>query len=107
CYNNLRQVGLAMLMYADDHDGQIPRGNIPYWWQVFIPSLSGGKPALDEYGRVKVYTCPSYPDKRQVICYVVNAWRFSNSRDQTGSEITGLQKLSQFKNPAEAIYLAD
>jgi prepilin-type N-terminal cleavage/methylation domain-containing protein len=44
CYNNLRQMGLAMLMYADDHGGKVPRGNQPYWWQlpdqgVHLPEL--------------------------------------------------------------------
>ena len=107
CYNNLKQIGLAVVLYADDHDGMVPRGNAPYWWQVYIPLLGGRTAAMDEYGRIKVYTCPSYPDKRQVICYVVNAWQFSSPQDRTGSEITGLQKMSRFQNPADTIYLAD
>ena len=80
CYNNLKQMGLAMLMYADDNNGRVPRGNEPFWWQVFIPYLGGTKAARDEYGRVKVYTCRAYPDKRQIMCYVVNAWTFSSPR---------------------------
>src|SRR5687767_8817535 len=65
CYNNLKQMGLAMQMYADDNGGKIPRGNAPYWWQVFIPMLGGTVARQDQHGRVKVYTCPSHPDKRQ------------------------------------------
>src|SRR5688572_9247157 len=64
CYNNLKQMGLAVIMYADDNNGLVPRGNAPLWWQVFIPYLGGRSAARDQYGRVKVYTCPSYPDKR-------------------------------------------
>src|SRR5207247_2720629 len=41
CYNNLKQLGLAMILYADDHDGLIPRGNEPYWWQLYITYLGG------------------------------------------------------------------
>jgi hypothetical protein len=37
CYNNLKQMGLAMIMYADDNKGLIPRGNAPHWWQLYIP----------------------------------------------------------------------
>jgi prepilin-type N-terminal cleavage/methylation domain-containing protein/prepilin-type processing-associated H-X9-DG protein len=107
CYNNLRQMGLAMLMYADDNDGWIPRGNAPAWWQVYIPALGGASATRDQYGRVKVYTCPSYPDKRQVICYVVNAWQFSSPRDMTGSEILGLQKINRIQQPSQTIYFAD
>jgi prepilin-type N-terminal cleavage/methylation domain-containing protein/prepilin-type processing-associated H-X9-DG protein len=106
CYNNLKQMGLAMLMYADDNE-VIPRGNFPFWWQVYIPSLGGSRAARDQYGRVKVYTCPSYPNKRQLVCYVVNAWRFGSPRDMTGSEVRGLQKISLIQQPAETIYFAD
>ncbi|MBI4660231.1 MAG: type II secretion system protein [Verrucomicrobia bacterium] len=107
CYNNLKQMGLAVLMYADDYDGVIPRGNAPFWWQLYIPYLGGTKATRDQYGRIKVYTCLSYPDKRQVMTYVVNAWQFSSPRDMTGSEITGLQKVTRFQQPADTVYFAD
>ncbi|MBI4326479.1 MAG: prepilin-type N-terminal cleavage/methylation domain-containing protein [Chloroflexi bacterium] len=107
CYNNLKQMGMAMLLYADDNNGLIPRGNAPFWWQLYIPSLGGTRAVRDQYRRIKVFTCPSYPDKRQVICYVVNAWQFATPRDMTGSEITGLQNVNRFQLPAETIYFAD
>ncbi len=107
CYNNLKQMGLAMLMYADDNKGLIPRGNLPYWWQLFIPFLGGSSAIRDQYSRIKVYTCPSYPNKRQVICYVVNAWQFSNPRDMTGSEIVGPTIVSKVQVPVDTIYFAD
>jgi prepilin-type N-terminal cleavage/methylation domain-containing protein/prepilin-type processing-associated H-X9-DG protein len=106
CFNNLKQMGLAMIMYADDN-GVVPRGNEPYWWQVYIPWL-GGKAALrDQYGRVRVYTCPAFPDRRQHMCYVVNAWQFSSPKDPTGFELNGLQKISRIQIPVETIYFAD
>jgi len=107
CYNNLKQMGLAMLIYVDEHKGLVPRGNDPLWWQVFIPYLGGTRASRDEYGRVKVYTCPSYPDKRQVMCYVVNAWTFSSTRDMTGREIIGLHSLSRIQRPVATIYFAE
>jgi prepilin-type N-terminal cleavage/methylation domain-containing protein/prepilin-type processing-associated H-X9-DG protein len=107
CYNNLKQMGLAMIMYSDDNNALVPRGNEPYWWQVYIPFLGGTGAARDHYGRIKVYTCPSYPNKKQVMCYVVNAWQFSTIKDTTGSEINGLQKVSRFQQPTETIYFAD
>jgi prepilin-type N-terminal cleavage/methylation domain-containing protein/prepilin-type processing-associated H-X9-DG protein len=107
CYNNLKQVGLAMMMYADDNKDLVARGNVPYWWGVLIPYLGGAGAQKDQYNRIKVYTCPSYPDKRQMNCYVVNAWQFSSVRDTTGQEINGLQKLSRIQVPVDTIYLAD
>ncbi len=107
CYNNLKQMGLAMLMYADENNGRVPRGNEPFWWQVFIPYLGGTRAARDEYGRVKVYTCPSYPDKRQVMCYVVNAWSFTSNLDLNGREIVGLQSVSRIQRPVATVYFTD
>lgn len=107
CFNNLKQMGLAMIIYADENGGKVPRGNQPFWWQVLIPNLGGTKATRDEYGRVKVYTCPSYPDKRQVMCYVVNAWQFASPNDLTGSEIIGLQSVSRIQRPVATIYFAD
>ena len=113
CYNNNKQMGLAMIMFADENENQVPRGNEPYWWQLYIPYLGGTKALRDQYDRVKVYTCPSYPDnprypgQKQMICYVVNAWEFSSIRDNTGHEIRGLTKISRFQQPSDTIYFAD
>lgn len=110
CFNNLKQMGLAMIMYADENGNKVPRGNVPYWWQVYIPHLGGAAAVRDQYNRIRVYTCPSYPvDGRrpQLICYVVNAWQFSSTRDNTGSEIRDLQSLSRIQSPSDTIYFAD
>jgi prepilin-type N-terminal cleavage/methylation domain-containing protein/prepilin-type processing-associated H-X9-DG protein len=105
CASNLHNMGLAMLMYADDNEGLIPRGNDPLWWQILSPTL-GGRTAKD-YARVQVYTCPSYPDKRQLICYVDNAWTFRNTQDNTGSEINGLTRITKIQRPVDTAYFAD
>ena len=105
CLSNLHQMGLGLMMYADDHNGYVPRGNQPTWWQVLAPQLGGQR--TNDYGKVRIYTCPSYPDKKQLICYVVNAWKFSNPRDLTGSEQLGLTRLSHVQRPSETIYFAD
>jgi len=107
CFNNLKQMGLAMILYSDDSNGVVPRGNDPYWWQIYIPYLGGTRSTRDQYGRIKVYTCPSYPDKRQVMCYVVNAWQFTNPRDMVGFEINNLAKLTRIQQPTETVYFAD
>lgn len=107
CFNNLKQMGLAMIMYADNNNGHIPRGNLPYWWQLYIPFLGGAAATRDQYGRIKVYTCPSYPDKRQVICYVVNSWQFTSPRDMRGSEVVGSTVVTRVQQPVETIYFAD
>jgi len=54
CQNNLRQVGLATLLYAKDHDGALPMSSV----------LDGPHPALvaalkDYIGNPGVYFCPA------------------------------------------------
>jgi prepilin-type N-terminal cleavage/methylation domain-containing protein/prepilin-type processing-associated H-X9-DG protein len=105
CTSNLHNMGLAMLMYADDNDGFIPRGNDPLWWKVLTPTLGGR--TTNDFGKVQIYLCPSYPNKRQLICYVVNAWAFTSPQDRVGTEETGLTRLSKFVQPSDTVYFAD
>jgi len=116
CLNNLHQIGLAVQMYADDNDNKIPRGNNVLWFMVYMPyipsgateKVSGrqGNAALD-FRSVKIYRCPAYPDKRQVICYVDSSWSFSSINDKIGFEINNPTPLDRFQKPSETIYIAD
>ncbi len=112
CVSNLHQMGLSLIMYADENDGLAARANGPHWWQVLAPNLGSQSPAT--FARVKLYTCPSYPDpdphypgQKQLVCYVVNGWKFSSPTDPTGTELPGLSKITMIQRPADTIYLAD
>lgn len=101
CMSNLRQIGLAALIYAEEHEDLIPR-NGGHWILCFMPYLGGkGNVTQQDYREVKVFNCPSFPEKRQTIDYVVNSW--DNSIDET----EGMTKLSKFRQPSLKIYLAD
>src|SRR6478609_2189096 len=79
CLNNLRQMGMSLFMYANDNRDLIPRAvttTSPFWWHVLTLNL-GGRTGTD-FARMKTLTCPSYPDKSQLVCYVVNGWTFSS-----------------------------
>jgi prepilin-type N-terminal cleavage/methylation domain-containing protein len=112
CLSNLHQMGLALIMYADENDGLAARANGPHWWQVLTLNL-GGRVGAD-FTKVKLYTCPSYPNpdprfpgQKQLVCYVVNGWTFSSPTDPTGTDLNGLAKLSMIQRPVDTIYLAD
>ena len=105
CLSNLHQMGIGLLMYADDSNGYIPRGNEPLWYQVLSPNL--GVRSTNDFKKVRVYTCPSYPDKRQLICYVDNAWQFRSPTDTVGSALDGMSKITRIRRPVDAVYLAD
>jgi prepilin-type N-terminal cleavage/methylation domain-containing protein len=111
CLSNLHQMGLALLMYADDNNGFAARADSPYWYQVLSPNLgfSGAN-----FTQSKLFTCPSYPDpdpkypgQKQLVCYVVNGWTFTSASDMTGTQLVGGGKLSIIKSPVDTIYLAD
>ena len=111
CINNLKQLGLAMLMYADESGGYIPRGNGYPWFLVYMPYMpEGGRD--DDFRTVKIYKCGAYPhaknrQKEQIITYVINAWKFSSPQDMNGSEQIGPSKITSFQNPSDTIHLAD
>ncbi len=110
CRNNLRQVGLAANLYAEEWDQYIPRGasggTEKAWYQLFMPFLAQ-KPIGKDYRTVKIYRCPSYPDKEQTVCFVVNGWDFDSSTDMVGHETLNPTKLSDCTRRAYTIYLAD
>ena len=89
CRNNLKQIGLGANLYADDWDLLLPRGasSDKAWYTLFMKYL-GQSAVGNDYRTVKIYRCPSYPDKEQTVCYVVNGWEFSSRTDTNGSERT-------------------
>ena len=108
CLNNLHQVGLALLMYANDNNDYIPRADNSFahvWWKILTPELGGKN--TNEVERIKVYKCPGYKDKAAWICYVVNGWGFRSVADTTGYSLDAFTKLHEAQRPAETIYLAD
>ena len=66
CMNNLRQCGLALLIYTQDYDDICPiaYADFPNCWDVTFPNGMGGEPApgiiWENYGELKSVKCPSY-----------------------------------------------
>lgn len=107
CRSNMRQVGIAAGLYAEDHELFIPRSagwstitEMRPWFQCFMPYLAQ-KPVENDYRSVKIFRCPSYPDKEQTLAYVVNGWPDADGTRPRHS------KLTQCKRTAATIYLAD
>jgi prepilin-type N-terminal cleavage/methylation domain-containing protein/prepilin-type processing-associated H-X9-DG protein len=106
CLSNLRQVGVGVLLYAEDNENIIPSnsgGDISMSWAVsFLPYLGAASKEIFDYREIDIYNCSSYPVKEQTIDYVVNSWG-----DLDDQEFMGGFNITKFKNPAGKIYLAD
>ena len=96
CAANLRTIGHAMQSYANEHKGMVPRdywygleylqGHI-LWAECFAKyvgyrempqpaSVNQDRDAIlgPHLGRIEVYQCPVFPEERQPLDYVSNAW---------------------------------
>jgi len=112
CGSNLRQVGVAANVFAQDHDNRIPRADdmkllaghtneeTTRWFKAFMPYLAQSV-VNGDYRLVKIYRCPAYPEKRHTISFAVNGWK-----DGT-TVVVGLTRLVDVKQPGGRIYLAD
>ncbi|MFC1766494.1 type II secretion system protein [Planctomycetota bacterium] len=119
CQSNLRQIGLAGELFAQDNDNFLPRGggfaedldpravqnNRTVRWYLGFMKYMGEKTRADgDFRNVKMYRCAAYPDKRQAMGYVVNSWGTAANPDQDVLYMTPRDKV---KDRASRVYLAD
>ncbi len=118
CSSNLRQIGLATNLYAQEWDNFIPRGSVNatgLWFDLLLPYV-GHEGNDGDYRNVKIYRCRSFPrtgvgmnnipNSRQTVHYVINDWTFSSRSDQTGTSVNRPTRVTVFKSPPTTIYLA-
>ncbi|MBN1508134.1 MAG: type II secretion system protein [Sedimentisphaerales bacterium] len=123
CLNNLRQLGVALQMYAQECDDFIPRAldnNKARWILVFTPFLGEQYRSIEDYRKVDIYQCPSFPregvglnsarNAEQTVDYVVNAWDMDEpgiTAGDRGKQKDEPTKLHSVKQTSQRIYLAD
>lgn len=107
CLSNLKQIGLAAHMYAQDNELKVPRDETDGFWSIlFMPYIGGISKKIDHYAEVKIFDCPSYPEKEQTVDYCMNAWDIA-SGNTMGKEQRGATKIDDFPRHAQTIYMAD
>lgn len=119
CRSNLKSIGLAASLYAQDYDSYVPRGangNGNLWFVQFLPYL-GNEHNKGDYRNVDIYKCKSFPrsgsgiggisNRLQTVCFVVNDWKFTSKNDKIGTSIGKPTRLIKINSPASVIYMAD
>ena len=119
CMNELKQLGLAVMMYCGDYDGWIPTefstefGLQYMWWGLVIPYL---KPELS-YGEgdgpnnwknyKDVYLCPSSIYKHSTKIAGIVSYNFSWGVGDRGSAAGYWIKLFKVPTPSQTLMIGD
>ena len=117
CLNQTRQLGLALMMYADDNEALFPRsqhsafahrqlpwayGLMPYLGMPFNPSNSADKTFLSE----GVFKCPTTKETNRW-SYGMNVYfELSADDDYPGSPATW-RKTSRLNRPSRTVFFAE
>ena len=129
CASNLKTIGQAAHLYAQDFKGKVPRnyeyspqyeqyGHVfygealaPYIKKTFRNLTAGNLSATrddalaPEFEKIESFQCPVHPNEQMVIDYVCNAWPLTTTAAATGSEPAIV--MSKVKNTTEMAYLLD
>jgi general secretion pathway protein G len=101
CMSNLRQIGIAMSMYAEDNSGWLPTtthgGSTNASW---IYQLSGQLANVD-----RIRLCPSDPKREERLpahaaSYTLNEYTSVDYTDPFGGMLESFRKLDTLRNPS-------
>ena len=107
CTSNMKQIGMAITMYADDFDGRLPMTHYQTLNanEMFLRNIlpyAGGAEAL--------CLCPSDPTRMSRLknggaSYVMNEFVTLPVLDSFGAVLEPLPTLAQFRSPSETFLL--
>lgn len=112
CASNLRQVGVALGMYADGHNDWMPTWSMWHRWGYYGTEFDGQDgdgegPAWTEWLRfdgslpgIDIYRCPAFPDRVNVT-YFLSAYAL-----WTREELSGTRR-GVIRYPAEYVLSGD
>ena len=118
CTNNLRQIGLALLMYADDHDDYMPSdgeqqdGLIKPWHWMIGSYLDVDESVLNngtEEGK-DIFLCPSAPKDVDYFNREYTGCQYAYNAAVAGGVWFGdgeWTRLSTILNPSETVMVCD
>jgi prepilin-type N-terminal cleavage/methylation domain-containing protein/prepilin-type processing-associated H-X9-DG protein len=120
CLNQLRSLGTAFQLYAQENDGEFPRSShssfayrVYPWERAICPYLgvSTGVPSVEEWTRLSArhFSCPAHEKREETnMSYGLNAYYelAPDADDYPGSPQTW-RRLLQVPNPSRTVVLAE
>ena len=103
--SHMREIGVALHLYANDHDGWLPetadRGPDYSWVYTLVPYLDGG---------AEVLVCPGDPRgderrERRLSSYVVNEYLFQHAYGPFGQPLPSHRNLENLVAPSRTMAL--
>jgi prepilin-type N-terminal cleavage/methylation domain-containing protein/prepilin-type processing-associated H-X9-DG protein len=124
CFNNLRQLGIGVQLYAMDHEDWVPGDTFgggyffanllaPYVNQEIDPNqFQDGDVLYEAYSRIEVFHCPSIrkPTNQQrpfALHYTINSIDFNHFRSSGQYEAAAYQKITSIPSFVETAYLME
>jgi prepilin-type N-terminal cleavage/methylation domain-containing protein/prepilin-type processing-associated H-X9-DG protein len=96
CLSNVRQIGLASRMYADDHEDALPRSS--HQGESWVGSLQ------PYAGGTNLWRCPRDANKVRPYSYALNDFLLPRT---AGSDRVDYSKSTSIPSPAETFFLAE
>jgi prepilin-type N-terminal cleavage/methylation domain-containing protein/prepilin-type processing-associated H-X9-DG protein len=93
CLNNLRQIGLASQMYANDNEDVLPRSQ---------HTLDSWVASLETYGVTNVYRCPTDGNQVRRYSYAINDYLLEEA-DPPAS----YTRITSVPDPSGTLYMAE
>ncbi|MBI4028465.1 MAG: prepilin-type N-terminal cleavage/methylation domain-containing protein [Verrucomicrobia bacterium] len=118
CVNNLRNMGAALILYANDHDNRLILGAIPkegvgfkHWFNALDAYLGGQDKDFLSGNRPPWQICPSkkiIPLNYLTVGYGWNRWYFgTNETDPNRDSYGWNSSLSDVTQPAHTLIIGD
>ncbi|MFG0330022.1 MAG: type II secretion system protein [Phycisphaerales bacterium] len=123
CLSNMKQIGHALHAYINEYD-LVPRESggesQPAWAYVFRPYFVGVSNEVferehvgddgyagDQFESMDVYRCPTHPNPRHFLQYIVNGLNFTAPGVITTTPRHGPSKPQEFRLPSNTLYITD
>jgi prepilin-type N-terminal cleavage/methylation domain-containing protein len=118
CINNLKQVALAVHMYANDFDDFLPVTNVQggdniyneFWYTLADRQVTATAPKPMGYVTTKVFICPaqSASDSYSVWADAVNPWTYGFGGNwHVADSPTSRKTLASIANPSQMAFCMD